>query len=86
MERIRRWLISDLKIAPRSDELRIVWPGGRTQQTFQNIPVNTTLLIEEDNTCPILLPSTVSSPSYRFARSELLQREHKEYFVKTKAG
>lgn len=75
-----------LKNSTSIDELRIVWTGGRTRQTFQNIPVNTTLLIEEDNTCPILLPSTVSSPSYRFARSELLQREHKGILCETKAG
>ena len=55
------------------DELHIVWPGGVTQQKFENVPVNKTLLIEEDNACLILLPSTVSSPSYRDSRSELLQ-------------
>ncbi len=60
-----------LDTADSIERLEVIWPGRRHYQSFDRVPVDVTVMIDEERDEPLFLRPTVNAPMFRVPWDEL---------------
>jgi hypothetical protein len=60
-----------LDTADSIDQLEVIWPGRSHRQSFDRVPVDVTVMVDEERDEPLYLHPSVSAPMFRVAWNDL---------------
>ena len=63
-----------LDTADSIDNLEVIWPGRKHRQSFYRVPVDVTVMVDEEREEPLYLRPTVSAPMFAVAWEELQEK------------
>jgi hypothetical protein len=63
-----------LDTATSIERLEVLWPGYTHRQSFEGVPVDVTVMVDEERDEPLYLRPTVSAPMFRVAWEDLREQ------------